>query len=113
MQSIQHLTILTANVMSRSFPLQLLAREPFRLFFPAATVAGIVGVALWPLHLLGFIANYPGQFRSEPIFSSAAFGARTVSTLFPGSNGSRNRRRGPLAVASAGIHRELSRAIQI
>ncbi|HEY6225882.1 MAG TPA: NnrS family protein [Verrucomicrobiae bacterium] len=73
MQSIQHPTILAGNVMSRSFPLQLLAREPFRLFFPAATVAGIVGVALWPLHLLGFIANYPGQFHAR-IMAHGLFG---------------------------------------
>src|ERR1043165_5968888 len=73
MQSIQHLTILTANVMSRSFPLQLLAREPFRLFFPAATLAGIIGVALWPMHLLGWGANYPGQSHAR-IMAHGLFG---------------------------------------
>lgn len=59
--------------MSRPFPLSLLAREPFRLFFPAATLAGILGVALWPLHLLGIVANYPGQFHAR-IMTHGLFG---------------------------------------
>ncbi|MFA6545786.1 MAG: NnrS family protein [Limisphaerales bacterium] len=37
-----------------------LHREPFRLFFPAATLAGLVGVSLWPLVLLGWMTDYPG-----------------------------------------------------
>lgn len=30
--------------------------EPFRLFFPLGLVSGIVGLALWPLHLWGVLA---------------------------------------------------------
>lgn len=41
------------------------AREPFRLFFPLATLAGIIGVALWPLHLLGVSPTYPGQIHAR------------------------------------------------
>ncbi len=37
-----------------------LHREPFRIFFPAATVSGLVGVALWPALLLGWMETYPG-----------------------------------------------------
>ncbi|MHC1764395.1 MAG: NnrS family protein [Verrucomicrobiia bacterium] len=36
------------------------AREPFRLFFPAAVIVGLAGVALWPLHFLGLVELYPG-----------------------------------------------------
>jgi uncharacterized protein involved in response to NO len=52
---------------------EMFAREPFRLFFPAATLAGIVGAALWPLHLLGVLANYPGQFHAR-IMAHGLFG---------------------------------------
>jgi uncharacterized protein involved in response to NO len=64
---------LVATPNSRAFPIQLFAREPFRLFFPAATLAGIIGVALWPLHLRGFIATYPGQFHAR-IMAHCLFG---------------------------------------
>lgn len=37
-----------------------LHREPFRLFFPAATLAGLLGVALWVPLLLGWTTDYPG-----------------------------------------------------
>lgn len=43
----------------------LFAREPFRLFFPLATLAGIIGVLLWPLHLLGVMPTYPGQIHAR------------------------------------------------
>jgi uncharacterized protein involved in response to NO len=42
-----------------------LHREPFRLFFPAATMAGLIGVALWPLLLLGWTENYPGPSHAR------------------------------------------------
>ncbi|HUS34384.1 MAG TPA: NnrS family protein [Verrucomicrobiae bacterium] len=43
----------------------LFAREPFRLFFPLATLAGIIGVLLWPLHLFGVMPTYPGQIHAR------------------------------------------------
>src|SRR5687767_3331732 len=43
----------------------LFAREPFRLFFPLATLVGILGVLLWPLHLLGLMQFYPGQIHAR------------------------------------------------
>jgi len=39
--------------------------EPFRLFFPAATLAGLIGVALWPFMLLGWTENYPGPSHAR------------------------------------------------
>ena len=42
-----------------------LHREPFRLFFPAATLAGLIGVALWPILLMGWTDNYPGPSHTR------------------------------------------------
>lgn len=42
-----------------------LSREPFRFFFPAAVLAGLTGVALWPLHFWGVVEFYPGQSHSR------------------------------------------------
>jgi uncharacterized protein involved in response to NO len=40
--------------------LKVVAQEPFRLFFPQATLAGIIGVLLWPLHFWHVTEFYPG-----------------------------------------------------
>lgn len=37
-----------------------LHREPFRIFFPVAVLAGLIGVSLWPLVLGGWMTDYPG-----------------------------------------------------
>ena len=42
-----------------------LHREPFRLFFPAATLAGLLGVLLWVPMLLGWTDNYPGPAHAR------------------------------------------------
>ena len=42
-----------------------LYREPFRLFFPAGTLAGLIGIALWPILLLGWTENYPGPSHAR------------------------------------------------
>ena len=49
------------------------AREPFRIFFPLAVLAGILGVALWPLHLLGLFQWYPGQVHAR-LMANGFFG---------------------------------------
>ncbi len=49
------------------------AREPYRVFFPLATVAGILGAALWPLHFGGWLADYPGLAHAR-IMAHALFG---------------------------------------
>jgi uncharacterized protein involved in response to NO len=40
-------------------------REPFRLFFPVATLAGLLGVSLWVPMLLGWTDNYPGTAHAR------------------------------------------------
>jgi uncharacterized protein involved in response to NO len=45
-----------------------------------ATLAGIVGVALWPLHLLGFQASYPGQIHAR-IMAHGLFGGFILGFL--------------------------------
>ena len=49
-------------------------REPFRVFFPAGVVAGLTGVALWPLHFAGVIELYPGQNHAR-LMACGLFGA--------------------------------------
>ena len=39
--------------------------EPFRIFFPLAALSGALGVALWPLHLLGASDWYPGLSHAK------------------------------------------------
>jgi uncharacterized protein involved in response to NO len=55
-----------------------IAQEPFRIFFPAAVLTGIFGVALWPLHFAGIVAFYPGishaQLMAHGFFGGFIFG---------------------------------------
>lgn len=48
-------------------------KEPFRIFFPAGVLAGIVGVALWPLYFWGATEFYPGQTHAR-IMACGLFG---------------------------------------
>ena len=50
------------------------AREPFRIFFPLGVIAGMLGVALWPLHFWGMVSFYPGQIHAR-IMIYGLFGA--------------------------------------
>src|SRR5690348_13358848 len=50
-----------------------LGREPFRIFFPAAVLAGIIGVALWPFYFAHLASNYPGLAHPR-IMSCGFFG---------------------------------------
>jgi uncharacterized protein involved in response to NO len=54
--------------------------EPFRIFFPAAVLAGIIGVALWPLYFAGLASLYPGQSHSR-IMASGLLGGFIVGFL--------------------------------
>ena len=56
------------------------AREPFRIFFPAGVLAGIGGVALWPLHFLGVMDFYPGLGHAR-IMACGLFGAFILGFL--------------------------------
>jgi len=48
------------------------------MFFPLGTLAGLSGVALWPLHFGGVIESYPGQnhahLMANGLFGSFIFG---------------------------------------
>jgi len=57
-----------------------LGSEPFRIFFPLGTAAGIAGVALWPLHLLGGIGAYPGAAHLR-LMANGFFGAFIIGFL--------------------------------
>ncbi|MCH7604853.1 NnrS family protein [Patescibacteria group bacterium] len=39
---------------------RLALEEPYRLFFPLATLAGLMAVSLWPLFYTGVLPFYPG-----------------------------------------------------
>ncbi|WP_178087765.1 NnrS family protein [Methylacidimicrobium cyclopophantes] len=41
--------------------LRLCAREPYRILFPLGTVLGLLGVAVWPLSMLGWAPSPPLQ----------------------------------------------------
>lgn len=44
---------------------RLVGGEPYRLLFPVGTVLGIAGVMMWPLHVWGVLAVYPGPFHAR------------------------------------------------
>jgi uncharacterized protein involved in response to NO len=52
--------------------------EPFRVFFPAAVLAGVLGALLWPLHFWGFVPMYPGlshaRLMADGFFGGVIFG---------------------------------------
>jgi len=57
-----------------------MAREPFRLFFLAAVLAGMLGALLWPLHLLGVAPIYPGAGHAR-LMAQGFFGGFIVGFL--------------------------------
>lgn len=57
-----------------------LRAEPFRLFFPAAVLVGILGVALWPLYFGGFLENYPGASHTR-LMGQGFFGGFIIGFL--------------------------------
>lgn len=67
-------TIPAENMRGTRITLAAMAAEPFRLFFPTGVLAGIVGVALWPLHFVGVVELYPGQGHAR-IMACGLFGA--------------------------------------
>ena len=56
------------------------AAEPFRIFFPAGVVSGILGVSLWPLHFLGVMELYPGLIHAR-IMAFGLFGGFIIGFL--------------------------------
>ena len=56
------------------------ASEPFRLFFPLAFVAGILGVAMWPLFFGGVLTIWPGVGHAR-IMAHGFFGGFIIGFL--------------------------------
>src|SRR5262245_10540451 len=65
---------------SRQVSIADLGKEPFRIFFPEGVLAGIVGVALWPLHFAGVVTLYPGQAHAR-LMAYGLFGAFILGFL--------------------------------
>jgi len=57
-----------------------IGREPFRIFFPAGLLAGLVGVSLWPLHFTHVLELYPGLAHAR-IMACGFFGGFIVGFL--------------------------------
>ena len=57
-----------------------IGREPFRIFFPAGVIAGIVGVLLWPLYFWGVTQFYPGLTHPR-IMAFGLFGGFIIGFL--------------------------------
>lgn len=57
--------VIRMSATPRPLTLADLHREPFRLFFPAATLAGLAGVSLWLPLLLGWTTDYPGAAHAR------------------------------------------------
>jgi uncharacterized protein involved in response to NO len=79
-----------------------LDREPFRVFFPAGVLGGIVGVALWPLYFTHVTEFYPGLGHAR-IMACGLFGAFIfgfLGTAIPYSPTSRH----PLPGNASGEH---------
>ncbi len=57
---------------------RVICQEPFRIFFPAGTVLGIIGVTLWPVYYLGGGIAYPNiahaRLMIEGLMGSFIFG---------------------------------------
>ena len=70
--------MMKAESSSRRLSFQFFSQEPFRIFFPAGTLAGIVGVALWPLYFTGLTQFYPGlghaRIMAYGLFGGFIFG---------------------------------------
>lgn len=64
------------NQRSRTFA--LICQEPFRIFFPAGTLLGFVGVSLWVLYYLGANVPYPNiahaRLMIQGLMASFIFG---------------------------------------
>ena len=55
----------TPQVISRWIRFADFHHEPFRIFFPVAVLAGLIGVALWPVMLLRWTEIYPGPSHAR------------------------------------------------
>ena len=67
-------------------------REPYRLFFPLGILAGLAGVAIWPLYSFGITATYSGRAHAlVQIYGFLyAFIAGFLLTAVPRFTGTKN-----------------------
>lgn len=92
--------------------LSLCAAEPFRIFFPLATLLGISGVSLWPLFFTGLHKFYPGQMHARLMIEGflAGFVLGFLGTALPRLLSAPALRRGELwtlvglYLLTAGLH---------
>lgn len=86
--------------------------EPFRIFFPLATLLGISGVSLWPLFFSGLHKFYPGVMHARLMIEGflAGFVLGFLGTALPRLLSARALRRGELwtlvalYLLAAGLH---------
>jgi uncharacterized protein involved in response to NO len=96
----------------RSSFLSLCLAEPFRIFFPLATLLGLSGVSLWPLFFSGLHKFYPGQMHARLMIEGflAGFVIGFLGTALPRLLSAPALRRGELwplvglYLAAAGLH---------
>ncbi len=70
----------SSSAAPRRLTLAIVCEEPFRLFFPLAVVAGLVGTLVWPLHFIGWVTWYPGVNHAR-ILTQGFFGAFMIGFL--------------------------------
>ena len=86
--------------------------EPFRIFFPLATLLGSSGVSLWPLYFSGLHRFYPGPMHARLMIEGflAGFVIGFLGTALPRLLSAPSLRRGELRallslyVLAAGLH---------
>lgn len=92
--------------------LSLCPAEPFRIFFPLATLLGISGVSLWPLFFSGLHEFYPGPMHARLMIEGflAGFVIGFLGTALPRLLSAPPLRRGELwtllalYLLTAGLH---------
>ena len=92
--------------------LRLCSAEPFRIFFPLATLLGISGVSLWPLFFSGLHPFYPGPMHARLMIEGflAGFVLGFLGTALPRLLSAPPLRRGELwtllalYLLTAGLH---------
>src|SRR3569623_1349319 len=86
--------------------------EPFRIFFPLATLLGLSGVSLWPRYFAGLHKFYPGAMHARMMIECflAGFVIGFLGTALPRLLSAPPLRRGELRLLlalfllTAGLH---------
>jgi uncharacterized protein involved in response to NO len=70
----------SATPIAPRLTLGLFCQEPFRVLFPLAVLAGLVGTLMWPLHFAGWMSWYPGVIHTR-LMTQGFFGGFIVGFL--------------------------------